>query len=324
MLVTVEQAAAAIRAGKTLLIAGDQKLLSQLPQGAWIGGSIPYFIDENGGVFSQERVFVTELDPRRFSNPIAASYTDSSIPHLLRDASDDSLTFLIVPFGSTVHRTYAKLAPDFDGMFIKPVVGWVAGVALYDLGTVKPTVVNGFTGEVFTDRALALCCDTPPGKPAKIGIANIFQQGTGDTIEFLDESFDVGDALVNGKRMKFSRYLLENKIDTRLPLVANFSGAMINVSVMSIDETAEVVHLYAPVFKNIAYKVAASVGDYSHAFGAALESLGNRPTAFSCNCILNYLYGELEGKKTGRAVGPITFGEIAYQLVNQTFVYVEN
>ena len=41
---------------------------------------------------------------------------------------------------------------------------------------------------------------------------------------------------------------------------------------------------------------------------------------FACNCILNYLYGKLEGKKTGHLTGPFTFGEIAHQLLNQTLV----
>lgn len=44
---------------------------------------------------------------------------------------------------------------------------------------------------------------------------------------------------------------------------------------------------------------------------------------FSCNCILNYLFSNLENKKTGAFVGPVTFGEIAYQLLNQTLVYLE-
>jgi hypothetical protein len=35
------------------------------------------------------------------------------------------------------------------------------------------------------------------------------------------------------------------------------------------------------------------------------------------------LYSELEGKKTASIIGPITFGEIAYQLLNQTLVYAE-
>ena len=44
---------------------------------------------------------------------------------------------------------------------------------------------------------------------------------------------------------------------------------------------------------------------------------------FSCNCVLNYLFSNLENKKTGAFVGPVTFGEIAYQLLNQTLVYLE-
>ena len=44
---------------------------------------------------------------------------------------------------------------------------------------------------------------------------------------------------------------------------------------------------------------------------------------YSCNCILNYLYGDLEGKKTGGFTGPVTFGEIAYILLNQTLVKLD-
>jgi hypothetical protein len=43
---------------------------------------------------------------------------------------------------------------------------------------------------------------------------------------------------------------------------------------------------------------------------------------FSCNCVLNYLHGQLEGRHTGALLGPMTFGEIAYQLLNQTLVHV--
>jgi hypothetical protein len=44
------------------------------------------------------------------------------------------------------------------------------------------------------------------------------------------------------------------------------------------------------------------------------------PAVFSCNCILNYLYAELEGKRTGAITGPITYGEIANLLLSQTLV----
>jgi hypothetical protein len=41
-----------------------------------------------------------------------------------------------------------------------------------------------------------------------------------------------------------------------------------------------------------------------------------------CNCILNFMFGELEGKAIGGVQGPVTFGEIAYQLLNQTMVVI--
>jgi hypothetical protein len=38
--------------------------------------------------------------------------------------------------------------------------------------------------------------------------------------------------------------------------------------------------------------------------------------------VLNYLHGSLEGRRTGSLQGPMTFGEIAYQLLNQTLVQI--
>ena len=94
-----------------------------------------------------------------------------------------------------------------------------------------------------------------------------------------------------------------------------------NTSILSADPTTGVVTFFAPVFTGIDYRLAEPVGDYAASFAAAVERAGV-DAAFACNCILNYRYGELEGKTTGHVIGPITFGEVAYQLVNQTLVYL--
>ena len=112
-----------------------------------------------------------------------------------------------------------------------------------------------------------------------------------------------------------------NKVDTRLPLVADYCGAMINVSIKGVDAAAKRVDFYAPVFPGVEYRIAAPVGDYVNGFQAALPKLDTGIT-FSCNCILNFLYSNLEGKRTASITGPITFGEIGYQLLNQTLVYL--
>ena len=104
--------------------------------------------------------------------------------------------------------------------------------------------------------------------------------------------------------------------------MADYSGAMINTSFQEVDKDGRRVSFYAPIFRGVEYKVAAPVADYVTAFGRRLPRSAADSIAFSCNCILNYLYSDLEGKRTGNVTGPITFGEIAYQLLNQTLAYV--
>jgi hypothetical protein len=106
-------------------------------------------------------------------------------------------------------------------------------------------------------------------------------------------------------------------------LVADYNGAMVNISFQAVDAAARKVSLYAPVFEGVSYRVARPLADdYTVIFQRALRAHTEAPV-FACNCILNYLYGGLEGKKTGGITGPITFGEIAYMLLNQTLVYVD-
>ena len=62
-MVSVDEAKAAIEAGRVLWIGGDEKLLKQLPKGRWIGGSIPYFMGDKGGVTTKQQLYVSELDP---------------------------------------------------------------------------------------------------------------------------------------------------------------------------------------------------------------------------------------------------------------------
>ena len=74
------------------------------------------------------------------------------------------------------------------------------------------------------------------------------------------------------------------------------------------------------MFAGVSYRHARPVSDYVSEFTSHLPSGLDGRVVFSCNCILNYLFSGLEGRRTGGMVGPITFGEIAYQLLNQTFV----
>jgi hypothetical protein len=152
-------------------------------------------------------------------------------------------------------------------------------------------------------------------------IVNLFKQDEGDTITFGKTGFSGDVAFINGKKVIFADYLIENKIDTKLPLVADFNGAMINVSFQEVNAEKGFVSFYAPVFEGVEYKVAKPITNYVDEFATEATSVEEKPF-MSVNCILNFLYAELEGKQTGEIKGPITFGEIAYLLLNQTMVHV--
>jgi hypothetical protein len=153
-----------------------------------------------------------------------------------------------------------------------------------------------------------------------IHTVNLFRPGTGPAIQFAQAGFEASQAIVGGKTVDFAAYLKKATADASLPLVADYAGTNINVSIKAIDGAAGRVSFYAPVFPGVDYRLAAPVANYAETF--AREVPKNANPLLACNCILNYVFGKLEGKRTAPFVGPITFGEIAHQLVNQTLVYL--
>ena len=318
MLVTLDKATSLIKEGKTLHIAADESLLAKLPTGNWIGGTTPYFIAEDGGIFTKDKLFVNEFD---FAEEIqVAVYGKYNIFQIVEECYDNGLTMLILPFGSAVAAKYAKEAPDVEELLMHPTVGWVSGLDLNTGGEAK--VFDGTTGKSYTDKAVAMYIRLPKGKTAMINLVNIFEDDKTDpTITFPENELDVSTCFVNGQKVNFAEYIQRKNLDTQMPLVADYNGVYINTSIKAVENGK--VGLYAPVFKGIGYRFATRVSDYAEEFKNRIDAAGAGNPIFSCNCILNYLYGNLEGKTTPPYAGPVSFGEVAYQLLNQTLVYCE-
>ena len=317
MLLSFNEVSDMITKGKFLHIAGTEGLLKELPKGNWIGGSTEYFMSKDGGKITNEKLFVNDFPYNSFK---ICSYDENSISNVADDAFDNGFSIVILPFDSAVHKEYAEKAPEFKGIFLKNIAGWISGLNLSETGQ-TPITVNGLTGEVSKDKGVAVHVEIPADKRANLGIVNIFEQDENSPlIEFTEEAFSVKTCLVDGKEVVFADFIEQNKIDTKLPLVGDYSGQGINISFKSIDNG--VVYLYAPVFPGIQYRMAKTIKNYVDRFNSQIKTLKNVNAIFSCNCILNFLYGELENKDMEAFLGPITFGEIAYQLVNQTLVYV--
>jgi len=320
MFVNLDEAIKLIQEGRILHIAGDESLLNQLPKGKWIAGTTPYFITEQGGITCKDRLFVNEI-------PYAVDYKTmvydrSNILNIPKDAYPNGMTLLVIPFASDVAVFYAKEAPYSEDVFMNPTVGWISG---FDLSTgSKAKVYDGITGASYDGKAVALHICLPDDKIASLGIVNIFSIDEKDTkIEFFEDALSVSKCLVNGKEVVLSDYIAENNINTQLPLVADYNSVLVNVSIKSVSKENKTVDFYAPVFVGKEYRFARSVSNYAESFNEHLQRFKDVKPVFSCNCILNYLYGRLEGKATPPFAGPVTFGEVAYQLLNQTLVYAE-
>jgi hypothetical protein len=309
-----------IEEGKILSLAGDESVLAMLPKGNWIAGTIPYFMTKDkGGVFSKEEIYVDDFT--KFAEDFKiVSYNRNNFKTISDNLFENGFTLFIIPAFSEMHEYFAVNYWQIKNLYKNPFVGWISG---FDLNTegAKAMTVNGSTYESSTNDAIAIHVKLPDNKKAGISIVNIFNQDKqSDTIQFLKQGFSAEICLINGEEVNFAEYIINNKIDTKLPIVADYSGIKINVSIREVDEENKIVHFYAPIFENRPYKLAEPIDDYISEFDAKVSKHYNEK-AFSCNCILNYLYGDLENKLI-EIGGPITFGEIAFSLLNQTLVYM--
>ena len=319
MLLSPAQANVLIERGAPLIISGSSTALAALRHGSWIGGSIPYFITAEGGLCDQSKVFVDEI-----TLPVARwsikSYNAMALAHLASDAYEHGFSYVIIPANSAAHLEYAMHAARYPDIFMKPVIGWISGVHLDDLAFEAPVVVDGRNGLAQSTEAIVLHVELPPECQVMVQTVNLFQPGAGPTLRFSEPGFSASSALIDGKRVNLVPFMKDRGWDLSRPLVADYAGTRVNVSIKTINEKSGRVSFYAPVFPQVDYREAAPVGDYVAAF-SALVPKGIKPV-LSCNCILNYVHGKLEGRRTGPFTGPATFGEIAHQLVNQTLVYL--
>ena len=72
--------------------------------------------------------------------------------------------------------------------------------------------------------------ELPGDKLAKANIINLFRQGNGSTITFPKSGFEAAECFVDGAKRNFAEYVTSAKIDNRLPLVADYMGAMVEPS----------------------------------------------------------------------------------------------
>lgn len=315
-LTNLQQAQAIIKTGKFLIIAGDEKLLRQLPKGNWIGGTTPYFMGANGGVQTYEQVFITEL-PSCFTLEAIDVYDSTQLSLITSKCSEHGITFVLMPAFSQICKVFEESVTELEGIFVKNIAGWVSGFDLSDANG-KAWVFNGKNGEAYDNRVVVMHTSLPADKIVEMKTANVYRPNNDITITFEETSTEVKEAIINGQKLDFAKYIKDNNVDLNCPMIANFFGNTINVSFQSAQDT---VKFFAPVYDGVEYHFAYPVDDYYQEFEKVAPKEDDQ-VIFSCNCALNYTHGKLKNRKTGQFVGPITFGEIAHQVLNQSLVYI--
>ena len=317
---TVDQVAERIGTGEALLVGGESRLLRLLPRGNWIGGSVPYLAGPAGPAASGDLLHVTGL-PADVELSVRV-YDSGSVRDVYADLAGRGFGVIVIPASSPTHLEFALHAPGYRGFAVRPLVGWICGAHVDGPDQEPPTVFCGPDGRELADGAVVAQVTLPPGQVADVGVVNIFEQGDGEVIGFPRDGFDVTTATVDGVQRNFADFVRDKGLDTRLPLVADYYGVMVNVSFQAVDPVSRAVRFYSPVFAGLTYRHARPVGDYAAQLAARLPRQWPGRLLFSCTCILNHFYAESAGRPGADAPSLLTFGEVAYQLLNQTMVYL--
>ena len=318
-LLDLQEASSLIESGAIAIIAGSGDLLASLPRGSWIGGTTGYFMTAKSHTPATDHLLCSILE--RGGGCRIAVLMQDALPHITVERYQPGFTYLLLPAFSEVHYRYALEAPGFPGLFDQPIIGWVAGVHASKIGKSTPAVFDGRSGIAYKDAAVALHMELSPKCAASLQMVNRFIQGQGPAIIFPETSFDGDVCTIDGQLTNIAEYMAEYNIDTNMPLVANYAGAFVNVSVRTVDHGG--VRFYAPVVAGETYRFAEPRADYARIVAACVRRFAQPQNALACNCISNRFHADLDSDDRPDFVGPVTFGEIAYILLNQTLVVLD-
>ncbi|MEP0985200.1 hypothetical protein [Ekhidna sp.] len=320
-LYTVDEIREFIREDLPMIIGGDERLLSALPIGKWIGGSIHYFLAEGGQpIVSETKLFVSFLDKEIFEPTLIKTYTSENLTDIFDDYPGWGVSFIIIPRLSDCNEAFQFLALESSELLKSPLIGWVSG-AMLDSET-PPMVINGSTGNKFINEVVVMHCSIPENMTPNVDIINVFEpDDNGPQIKFEKNTKRVSDAIVNGEKKNLYDYLIETyqKIDLTQPLIANIGGSTLNTSIIEIDEKNKTLLFGNAISKNLTYQLSKPVENFTEKFMGEIDKIDGH-VQFSCNCLGNFLHGGFKGKSSEKLNGLMTFGEIAYLPLNRTMV----
>jgi len=309
MLTTLEDTIGKIEKGSPLMIAGLKETLEQLPKGNWIGGTIPFF---NHG--EQENMLEISTIPEGVRKVKLKVYSIDNIHYIRHDAYDKGFSLLILPAESRIHHSFAMNSRDYPFQNKGTLAGWVAGYPQDK--TDEAYVIYGPNGTWFQDKAVVLHSELKELYSAELETLNLFEPGEGPDIQFKESGFSCKELIFNGSEQDLASFRKEFPSDMNTPLISMEVQRTGNVSIRELSENR--LSFYAPVFRDQTYRMAQTIPRYHETFQEKLRIMQEETeqTVFTCNCVLNHLQAGADEDELHH--GPVSFGEIAEHLLNQT------
>jgi len=329
-LYTVAEVNAMIEKGDTLLLAGDAPLLSQLSKGKWIGGSCSRFVEKGKSMAtSREKIFVHNVTNVAANMKISV-YDAGNVSSIYDDAFDNGFSVLIMPFFSEVWAEYGGNCSNYSNFANRAVCGWVAVTPLYSdyEKNDESLVFSGESGLSYTNSAVVIHIGLAAKKYAEVHVFSPFKPIDEDVIIFEENGQQFEFALINGVKQNIRQYLISRNIDrsvdagagSRKCLAGDYAGFIMNTAIAheSEDDAEKYVSFGAPVYKDIPYRLANMDNMLYEDENKSLD--GNVVCSFTC--VTNSAHPEVFGKYLTQMNGPLTYGEVAYFLLNHATVYV--
>ncbi len=321
---TLQETITLIEENKVLVISADDTLLQQLPKGNWVAATIPYFYFEGEkGKKDTTKLIVSDFT-EIISNFKIITYKEYELYNFVSNSFENGFNFIVMPALTPIHLSFALEAPIYTDLYKNPLTGLIAGDDLdeFDENQVSK-VYNGLLGESYNENAVMLHAELPSNKKARVEIVNCFVPDTSCTIRVEEDTFRVTDCTIDGEKDNLADYFIRTNYDTRFPITCDYGDKIVNVGIQNIDKEKREVVLYGPMFDVYNYHLSFKIPDYPKVFKQKMKELEEteKNMIYNCNCIQNYVNGELDQQTTG-FTGAATFGEIAYQLVNQSFTYL--
>jgi len=309
-----------INSGRKLVITADENLLDKLDKGDWIAGTIPYFMTNDGGILTKNKLFVDDLTDLGLEFKFL-QYTAQNIDSITINNFENGFVILILPLGSEIHKQFSLNSLNYTDILKNPLLGYVSGFDLNEKNNPTAFVYFGKNKEKTGINGVALHVKLPENEVARVEIINpnsIDEKSPEFT--FPITSFEQSECKINGKEGNIADYLISINHPIMLPLISSTNGTLINRDIQLINKEERKVSFFSPVYNDEKYRLAKETDDFTLLFKDKLQ-INKDDTKYSCLCVSFYMLGNLENK-TININGAFTFGEIAYQLLNQTAVFL--